>query len=260
MYVQWAEQRSPDGSAAATSEGSAKSQIDFDIQEVSAKVEKITAYMKVSKEMLDDAEFMAAEIRTELMELVMLRLDTQILGGSGSTPNLNGIITQASGFMGTPFVNAIDYANRFDVLRVAVNQILRASGGDSNFAANFVPNYIVLNPDDVAAMELTKNTQGNYLLPPFMSDSGRTISGCVIVANSGMTSGTFLVGDFTKANVRMREGASISIGYENADFTLNLITILCELRAVTYIKGNHTNAFVYGTFSTAISSLKDAKS
>jgi HK97 family phage major capsid protein len=146
------------------------------------------------------------------------------------------------------------------VLRVAINQIYRASGGDSNYAANFVPNYIVLNPDDVAAMELTKNTQGNYLLPPFLSENGNMIGGCQIIANSGITSGKFLVGDFTKMMVAMREDATISVGLENADFTLNLVTILCELRAVTWIPSNYLNAFVYGTFSTAISYLKDAKS
>ena len=259
-YVQWVEVANPDGGAGTTSEGSAKTEQDFDLVEKSAAVQKITSYIKVSKEMLDDVEFIKDEINKNLMELVLLKLDTQVLSGDGSAPNLNGIITQAATFAGTPFVNAVDYANRFDVLRAAINQIVRASGGDTNYSANFVPNYIVLHPDDVTAMELTKNTQGLYLLPPFLSDAGKMISGCTIVANTGMTSGTFLVGDFTKANVKMREDAAISIGYENDDFTKNLITILCEVRAVCYIKTNHTKAFSYGVFSSAITSLKDAKS
>jgi hypothetical protein len=37
-----------------------------------------------------------------------------------------------------------------------------------------------------------------------------------------------------------------------------LVTILAEMRAVHYIKSNHTAAFVKGTFSTAKTALETA--
>src|SRR6478609_1819100 len=49
-FVQWAEQANREGAADETAEGSSKNQIDFDWVEKSARVEKITAYIKVSKE------------------------------------------------------------------------------------------------------------------------------------------------------------------------------------------------------------------
>jgi len=259
-YIQWVEVANPDGGASTTSEGSAKTQQDFDLVEKSATVQKMTSYVKASKESLDDIPYMESLIRSQLMELVILKLDAQVLGGDGSAPNLNGILTQATTFSAGTFANAVDYANRFDVLRVAVNQIEIASGGDTNFSANFVPNYIVLHPTDVTAMELTKSTQGVYLLPPFMSVDGNVISGCRVIANTGITAGTFLVGDFSKAFVKMREDAMISVGYENDDFTKNLVTILCETRAVIYIPSNYLKAFVTGSFSTALASLKNTLS
>jgi hypothetical protein len=65
-----------------------------------------------------------------------------------------------------------------------------------------------------------------------------------VIENIGVTANTMVVGDFTKSNLRLREDAMISIGYENDDFTKNLVTILGEIRAVHYIKTNHLKAFV----------------
>ena len=56
MYVQWSEQENPDGTAGETAQGSDKNQIDFDWVEKSKKVEKLTAFIKVSKEALDDLD------------------------------------------------------------------------------------------------------------------------------------------------------------------------------------------------------------
>ncbi len=47
----------------------------------------------------------------------------------------------------------------------------------------------------------------------------------------------------------------MKVGYENDDFTKNLMTILVEARTVHYIKNNHLNAFVQGDFATAIAAI-----
>lgn len=248
-YVQWAEQANPDdGLAASTAEGAAKHQTDFDIQEKSAKVEKVTAYIKVSKEMLDDLAYMDAEIRNELIELVTLKMDQQILSGNGTSPQLTGILSSGiATWAAGSFAFSIENANNFDVIRVAISQIE---------TANFMPNYIVMHPADVAAMDLAKTATGEYVMPPFITAGGNTIKGLPIITNTGVTAGDFLVGDFTKSVVRVREAANVSVGYENDDFTKNLVTILCEMRGVHYIKTNHVNAFVKGTFSTAVTALE----
>jgi hypothetical protein len=136
--------------------------------------------------------------------------------------------------------------NNADVLRVAINQ--------SN-VAQFNPNYIVLHPSDAAAMDLDKGTDGHYALPPFTSLDGRVVSGIPVVVNTGITEGTFLLGDFTKSGVRFKEGITINVGYENDDFTKNFVTILAEARLVHRVKSNHYAAFVKGTFSTAITAI-----
>lgn len=243
---EWVEQKNADGGAAMTAEGAAKSQADFDLVVASANVKKVTAYIKVTKEMLDDVDLMRSEIDQELTELIQLKIDDQLLNGTGLTVNLVGINQNATAYAAGAFALAIPTPNNFDVLRTAINQVR---------VNLFEPNYIVMHPTDVTAMDLAKGTDGHYILPPFASNDGTVISGIRVVANTGVTINNFLVGDFSKAGVRFKEGLTINVGYENDDFTKNLVTILAEARLVQRVKSNHYGAFVKGVFSTAITAL-----
>ena len=245
--IQWAEMVNIDGAAVSVAEGAPKPQIDFDIQEASAKVEKVAAFIKISTEMLDDIDYIQAEINHELIERIKLKVDELLLTGNGITPNIKGILEYSQPFAASTFALTIEGANIFDVIRVAINQV-EANG--------FVVNYVVMNPTDVASMDLAKDGEGRYLMPPFIASGMNSVKGVPIIANIGMPQGTFLVGDFTKANVRIRKDAAISVGYVNDDFTRNLVTILAEMRLVLYVKTNHLGAFVDGTFATAIAALE----
>lgn len=249
-YVVWIEQANPDpGEAGMTAEGAPKTQTDFDLVERSCDVKKITAFIKVSKEMIADIPFMAGEINGELTELVALKLDQQILSGDGLGNNMTGILTNATAWAAGSFAGQIESANNSDVLRVGLAQIANA---------NFMANYIILNPEDCAAMQLTKSTSGEYTYPMFIegADGITRVKGVPVVENPGMAAGTFLIGDFTKSNLRMREDMNISVGYVDDDFTNNLMTILCEARACHFVKTNHFGAFVTGNFAAAKAALE----
>lgn len=246
---EWVEQKNLDGGAAMTAEGAAKSQADFDLVVASANVKKVTAYIKITKEMLDDVELMRSEIDQELTELINLRIDDQLLNGTGLTVNLTGIVTNATAWAAGAFALAIPTPTKWDVLRTALNQVR---------VNLFEPNYIVMHPTDVASMELSKDSTGQYIMPPFAAVDGTIVSGVRVVANTGVTIDKFLVGDFSKSGVRFKEGLTINVGYENDDFTKNLVTILAEARLVQRVKSNHYGAFVYGDFSDAITALTKA--
>ena len=243
---EWVEQKNADGGAAMTAEGAAKSQADFDLVLASATVKKVTAYIKVTKEMLDDVALMRSEIDQELTELINLQIDEQLLSGAGSGNNLTGIITNATAWAAGAFALSIPTPTKWDVLRTAINQVR---------VNLFEPTYIVMHPTDVTSMELSKDSTGQYIMPPFAAVDGSIVSGIRVVANTGVTIDKFLVGDFNKAGVRFREGLTINVGYENDDFTKNLVTILAEARLVQRVKSNHYGAFVYGDFSDAVTAL-----
>lgn len=246
---EWVEQKNVDGGAAMTAEGAAKSQADFDLVVASANVKKVTAYIKVTKEMLDDVELMRSEIDQELTELINLKIDDQLLNGTGLTVNLTGINANATAWAAGAFALAIPTPTKWDVLRTAINQVR---------VNLFEPTYIVMHPTDVTGMELSKDSTGQYVMPPFAALDGTVVSGIRVVANTGVTVDNFLVGDFSKAGVRFKEGLTINVGYENDDFTKNLVTILAEARLVQRVKSNHYGAFVKGVFSTSITALTKA--
>ena len=251
-YVVWIEQANPDpGVAGMTGEGLPKTQTDFDLVERSCDVKKITAFIKVSKEMIADIPFMAGEINGELTELVALKLDQQILSGDGIGQNMTGIEANATAWAAGSFAGAIEAANNSDVLRVGIAQIANN---------NFMANYILMNPEDSAAMQLTKTSTGEYTYPMFIEgpDGITRVKGIPVVENSGVTAGTFLIGDFSRSNLRIREEMNISVGYVDDDFTNNLMTVLCEARACHFVKTNHFGAFVKGDFVSAKAALETA--
>lgn len=229
-------------------EAIAKANGQVQYTEVSIQVKKIAGFIKVSKEMITDLAFMQTEINNDLIEEVLKDIDSGILTGNGVGANLNGVYTAASAWAAGTFAGTITNATIIDVLRVGKAQIE---------GANFAPTHIVLHPQDVAKIELSKTTQGEYTYPNFAVGAAPNmqLSGLIIVPSTHMTPDTFLIGDFTKFNVRMREDVNIQVGYEGDDFARNMVSILAEARLCSFVKNNHVNAFVKGVVSTAIAAL-----
>ena len=212
-------------------------------EEVSEEVKKVAGTIKISKEMLADLAFVQSEINSDLMASVDQAIETGII--NGALGGLTGILNVAPAFSAGGFAAAVPSANLADVIRIAAAQIE---------AANFQATHVVLNPADVAALQLTKTSTGEYTYPMFMMEM-TTIAGLTIVSSTNIAAGTFLVGDFTKCNVRMREAMNLQVGYVNDDFQRNMVTILCEARLVEYVKNNDVDAFVSDSIATAIAAI-----
>ena len=228
-------------------EAGAKAQGQVQYQEVSVEVKKVASTLKVSKEMLTDLAFMQSEVNYDLMESVEQSIDDALLNGNGVGANLDGVINQSTAWSAGTFAGTITNANVSDVIRVGKAQIE---------ASNFTPTHVILNPEDVAKIQLTKTAQGEYTYPIFMDQTGAmNLAGMVVVSSANMTADNFVIGDFSRFNVRYREALNMSIGYVNDDFQRNMVTILCEARLVSYIKANDQAGFVTGDFTTAIAAL-----
>jgi len=241
-------QQTTASTTAPVAEAGLKSNGQVQYQEVSVQVKKIAGFIKVSKEMITDLSFMQTEINNDLIEEVLKDIDQGILLGNGAGANLNGVYNVATAWAAGTFAGAVPNATIIDVLRVAKAQIE---------GLNHMPTHIVLHPEDVAKIELSKATGGEYTYPNFAVGAAPNmqLSGLIIVPSTHMTAGTFLVGDFTKFHVRMREDVNIQVGYEGDDFARNMVSILAEARLCSFVKANDTGAFVKGTVSTAIAAL-----
>jgi len=244
-YIQQTQQVAPGAEESLwVNEAGAKFNGEVKYEEVSEEVKKIAAYIKVSKEMLADLSFVRSEINTELMEAIEQNIDLSLVNGAGGN-DLNGLLSVAPAFAAGSFANAVPSANISDLIRIAKAQIE---------AANFVPTHIVLNPEDVAKIELTKDSTGAYTYPAFW-DANMRVAGLVVVSSNNIAAGTMIVGDFSKFNIKFREDMNMSVGYENDDFTRNMVTILCEARLVAYVKGNDVDAFVQSDITTDIAAI-----
>jgi hypothetical protein len=217
--------------------------------EVSEEVKKIASYVKVSKEMLDDLSFIRGEINNDLMEGVREGIEEALLNGTGATGQIKGLINAS---MGLPAYNGnfddqIQDANITDLMRIAKAQIE---------ASNFSPTHVVLNPEDIAKLQLTKASDGMYTYPMFLptqaGDGEMSIAGMRVISSTYMPVGDYLVGDMSKVNVKFRDDMNLSVGLDTDDFTKNMITILAEARLVSYVKNNQKPAFVYGDIATDV--------
>jgi len=251
--VEWVEQVNVDGGAGMTAEGTAKTQQDFDLQVASAAVKKITSFVKVTTEMLDDVENMQAEINGNLLYKIALLEETQLLTGTGLTVNINGISKYAQALDLASLAGTIAAPNYWDVIGAAITQI--RVNGKGQFAANT----IFMNPADVFLMvHASRATDDNYIYPVTVNPQGTFIWGVPVVQSDSITAGSFLVADMTKFHIRDRQPVTISIGRENDDFTKNLVTILAEERLVSYVKANDVEAFVTDTFADGVTFLTAA--
>ncbi len=247
--ISWVYQANKDGAAGGTVEGAAKNQIDFDLVVASQPVVKRTAFIKVSTEMLTDIDFIQSEINNELMRELMKDVELTAYSGNGTAPNMNGVFTTATAFTGVGFTGAgggIVAPNIADVLVVAMNQIEVAEG---------MTNYILMHPTDVNRLLVLKDTTNEYLGRLVMANGQMMLDGVPIVKTTLVTSGTYLVGDFTKATLYTKENINIQIGLNNDDFVKNLRTILAEYRGCMVVKNTDRVCFVKGTFATDITTI-----
>jgi hypothetical protein len=150
-------------------------------------------------------------------------------------------------FVAGAFAGAVQDANISDVIRIAKAQVE---------ADNFTPTHVVLNPIDIASLQLTKASDGAYTYPMYIPMQGEMrVADLIVVSSNYIAQDSYLVGDMSKVSVKFRNDLNLSVGLDQDDFTRNMITILAEARLVQYVKANQKNAFVKGTLSTDIASI-----
>lgn len=225
-------------------------------------LQELTLQTKATERILDDVGAMQRLISDVMEKFAKLKLDNQIFNGNGTPPNLNGIINFAQ-----PAANnsnlKVQAPNLYDCLIAAITQI-QTNGTRLGIAASgevaflFEPSVICLNPGDVAAMLLTKDTLNNYVYDRFPEMKGlvKMIDECQIVSNIVIPQGSFLVMDAKKSHVALRQDLLIQMGYVNDDFSRRQVTFRAVQRAGHYIMGIEEKAFVYDTFANMASLIQ----
>ena len=221
--------------APQANQGDKKAQSDITFDRKTENVETIAHFIKVAKQILNDASMLASSIDQRLMYGLKLKEEEQLLNGDGLNGNLHGIIPQATAFSNP--AAAVKKYTIIDQMRLAMLQAILAEYPASGH---------VLNPIDWATMELLKDNEGRYIIGQPQGETNPTLWRLPVVETQAIAPTKFLTGAFNMAaQIFDAEDASIEVGFENDDFTRNLLTILCEERLALAVY--RPEAFIYGT-------------
>lgn len=236
----WVNKYNKQGNATFIGEGVLKPLASFELQTESSVPRKVAERMKISTEMLNDIDYLAGVITKELQYEVDTASNTAVLTGTGVAPNPKGITLYAAAY-NLATITGVTAPNNSDAIRAAIAQ-LRSTNFNGALTA-------YVNPIDAAVMDLAKDVDGRYVLAPFTTANGRNIAATPVIEDNNIAVGYLLIGDMSKYHVQMYEDYNVQWGYENDDFTKNLITVIGERRFHQWVSNNETGAFIYDTFA-----------
>ncbi|NDV46250.1 phage major capsid protein [Paludibacter sp. 221] len=240
--IVWANRINKEGGSAFIAESTIKPLLDWEYKQETANAKKVAASTKVSTEMLEDYDFMLSEIRKMMTEDLKEQIDIKLLTGAGGDEPV-GMISIAGGYVSTGLDGTITLPNDADAIRAAVLQMR---------LLNFYPDMVFLNPTEVARIDLTKTSTGNYI----KIEVEGVLRQLQIVETTRIDAGKYLLIDSSKWNVRPKNQVTLQAGWENDDFRKNLVTFICEQRIFDYWNSIDLGAFMYGDLSTIKAALE----
>lgn len=243
----WVNKTNKQGNAAFIGEGVLKPLASFELSTESSVPKKVAERMKMSTELLYDVDGMTTLIENELKFEVMTAANAAVLTGVASSTNPKGVTRYASTYTLTTITGVVTPSNADAILAS------KAQLASLNFTTGIIA---YMNPIDIAKMQLAKGTTGVYNIPPFQTIDGMNVGGVTVVEDNNIAVGYLLIGDMSKYKVLIHQDFFVQWGWENDDFSKNLVTVIGEMRFHQYVSANHTGAFIYDTFAnikTAIS-------
>ena len=210
-----------------------------------APVRTLAHWEAAHRNVLADEPQLRSIIDNELLYGLRLQEDAQIITGNGSGENLQGILG-ATGVQ----TYAWSAGATLPVKDTKADAIRRAA--TLSFLAYYEPTGVVMHPNDWEDVELTKDSNGQYLVAVSVALGGEPrVWRLPVIETPAMPEGMCVVGAFgTGAQLYDREGPSIRISEQHSDFFIrNAIVVLAEQRLALAIK--RPEAFVKVTFNSA---------
>jgi len=218
-----------EGSISAQTEGSAKTQKDYDLTLLDVNPAFIAGYARYSKQMANSLPFLESWLPRALTR------DYWTAENSAFNTTLSGAATASS--------VVITGQNKVEMI---IDEIAALEG------SNYMPNAIVVRPADFYDILVTeKSTGAGYGLPGIVTfDGGQLrVNGIPVYRVNWMAANKYYVGDFSRVNKVVREGLSLDFSEHDAtNFTLNLITARIEAQVALAVE--QPAAVVYGDFTS----------
>lgn len=231
-----------EGDAAFIAEGALKPLADAEWTSTKHAIKEVAVRWKFTKRLMMHAPAIVQDFQEHARELVEQKIDDQILDGDGTGNNLAGLETEASAFIVPAGLAGYYQApNIYDVIMAMATRIRL-----SNFKGQITA---VLNTVWMAKMAGIKDLENRYIVAPFVSPDGTRVGSVNIRFSNKIADDAIIVGDLKKFNVVFSENIMYDEGYENDDFSKNLVSRKLEAFLGTYIKGSDAGAILYGDIS-----------
>ncbi|MDQ3155297.1 MAG: phage major capsid protein [Actinomycetota bacterium] len=208
------------GTAAEVAEGSAKPEATYTFLVVVEPVRTIAHWVPITRQAADDNAQLRGYIEGRLIYGLQFRIDSQIINGNGTAPNLRGILNVTG--IGVYAPGAAE-ARVISIRKaITLTQI-----------AEYAPTGVVLHPADWELVELSQDSQGMFRVNPNVANAlAPRIWGLNVVPTTAIASGTGLVGDFKMgATWWDRQQTRVLISDSHSTFfTENKLAVLAEAR------------------------------
>lgn len=243
----WMEEVDEQGTPIFIAEAATKTKISVRYEEREKKAKKIGVHAKVSTELLRNLPQLVSYIQNNLMKRVDIVTENQLFGGDDTGNNLAGLTEYATAFTGGSLAGTLTAPTASDVFRAVALQVTEAYG---------IATALFVSPSVLATLDVEKDANGQYLLPPFRSANGTTIAGMTLIESSGLPAGVdFIGGDLSVINVSFTDQMTVQMDMSGTDFVDNLRTILVEQELVQWVSANDTQVLVQGDIAGAITAL-----
>ena len=227
--------------AAEAAEGSAVGEAALAFTEQTEAIRKMGIFIPVTDELLADESGIQGYLNSRLQTMIRLRLDSQLLSGDGTAPNLEGILDAGKASVGsTDFSSYSGTLGKIGAIYGAITDI--------RVNAFTEPDAIIMHPNDwndivtSVGADFAGTSSAGYTekSPLFVAAGGMgagpsaQIWGLKVVPTTAIAAGTVLVGKFgggEAANVVMRQGIELAVTDSHSDFFIkNQLAIRATMR------------------------------
>ena len=221
--------------AAEAAEGSAVGEAALAFTERTESIRKMGVFIPVTDELLADEAGIQGYLNSRLQTMIRLRMDSQLLAGDGTAPNIEGLLDAGKSSVGSSDFNS--YNGNLGRVGAIYNAIT-----DIRVNAFTEPDAIIMHPNDwnqivTSVTEVDTSGSKNPLFVVaggFGADAAPNIWGLRVIPTTAISNNTVLVGKFgggEAANVVMRQGMELAVSDSHSDFfTKNQLAIRATMR------------------------------
>lgn len=213
-----------EGNPTAVAEDGQKPQIHFNFSPVTEALSKIAVITKVSDEAMSDTDYLVSVINSQLVGRLVVVEEDQLLNGSGTAPNLRGILNR-TGLQTYATTASYTPQKGFDAIFHAITMV-------STGSAQETADGIVINPADYEVLRLAKDGDQNYYAGGPFQGGNPGLWGVRTIVTPAIAQGTVLVGAFgTSAQLFRKGGIQVdSTNSDSTDFQYNRVALRAEER------------------------------